>query len=151
MSQRFGEDMSKYPMDGPMPDLSHTDGTRGYTSVLYKKAQREGLTLREVHNIMALSRGYLLVVGTPDTVVDTMEEWYQTEACDGFVILPAHFPEAFNDFTELAVPELRRRGLFREDYAGTTLRSHLGLAEPVNQYVMQRENQRSQPVESTSL
>lgn len=149
MSQRFGDDMSKYPMDGPMPDLSHTDGTRGITSVLYKKAQREGLTLREIHDIMALSRGYLLIVGTPDTVADTMEEWYQAEACDGFVVLPAYFPGAFNDFTELVVPELQKRGLFRADYAGTTLRSHLGLAEPANQYTVRRENQRTEAVEST--
>ena len=148
MSQRFGDDMSKYPMDGPMPDLSHTDGTRGITSVLYKKAQREGLTLREIHDIMALSRGYLLIVGTPDTVADTMEEWYQAEACDGFVVLPAYFPGAFNDFTELVVPELQKRGLFRADYTGTTLRSHLGLAEPANQYTVRRENQRTEAVES---
>ena len=66
-------------------------------------------------------------VGTPKTVADGLEEWFTTEACDGFVLAATHVPGAYEDFVRLVVPELQRRGLFRREYAGPTLRDHLGL------------------------
>lgn len=135
MSQRLGHDMSQFPLDEPLPDLPpSTHGVQTFAKVMYTKAQREGLTLREVHDIFALSRGYMLVSGTPTTVADVMEEWFVSEASDGFMLTPAYFPGAFDDFIELVLPELRRRGLFRSDYTGVTLRNHLGLSEPNNRY-----------------
>jgi hypothetical protein len=66
-------------------------------------------------------------VGTPDAVADGLEEWFTTEACDGFVVAATHMPGAYDDFVRLVVPELQRRGLFHREYAGTTLRGNLGL------------------------
>jgi alkanesulfonate monooxygenase SsuD/methylene tetrahydromethanopterin reductase-like flavin-dependent oxidoreductase (luciferase family) len=101
---------------------------------MYTKAQREGLTLRDIHDLFAMSRGYLLAVGTPRHVADVMEEWFAGRACDGFMLTPAYFPGELEIFCDLVVPELQRRGLFRSDYAGTTLRSHFGLPVPRNRF-----------------
>ncbi len=71
-----------------------------------------------------------LFVGTPKDVADQMEAWYVGEACDGFVVAATHVPAAYEDFVRLVVPELQRRGIFRRDYKGSTLRSNLGLKAP---------------------
>ena len=71
-----------------------------------------------------------MVCGTPEEVADTLQEWFEARAADGFNILPAWFPGAFDEFVDQVVPILQRRGLFRSDYAGHTLRDHLGLARP---------------------
>ena len=69
-------------------------------------------------------------VGTPEDIADEMEEWFLSESCDGFVLSATHIPGAYNDFVKLIVPELQKRGLFRNDYSGTTLRQNLGLPNP---------------------
>jgi alkanesulfonate monooxygenase SsuD/methylene tetrahydromethanopterin reductase-like flavin-dependent oxidoreductase (luciferase family) len=69
-------------------------------------------------------------VGTGSEVADQMEEWFTTDACDGFVIAATHSPGAYEDVVRLVVPELQRRGVFRDRYAGATLRENLGLARP---------------------
>jgi alkanesulfonate monooxygenase SsuD/methylene tetrahydromethanopterin reductase-like flavin-dependent oxidoreductase (luciferase family) len=69
-------------------------------------------------------------VGGPKELADMFEAWFIGAACDGFVIGPTHLPGAFEDFVRLVVPELQRRGLFRQDYTGPTLRDHLGLPRP---------------------
>jgi len=70
------------------------------------------------------------VVGNPDEVADMIQEWFEGRLADGFNIYPTHVPGAVSDFVDLVVPELQRRGLFRKDYHGTTLRDHLGLPVP---------------------
>jgi FMN-dependent oxidoreductase (nitrilotriacetate monooxygenase family) len=135
MSQRLGHDMSNYAMDEPFPKLPDSKlGTQTYARVMYAKAQREGLSLRDIHDLFAMSRGYVLAVGTPEQVADVMEEWFTTRACDGFMLTPAYFPGELEVFCDLVVPELQRRRLFREDYVGTTLRSHFGLPVPANRF-----------------
>ncbi len=69
-------------------------------------------------------------VGTGREVADQMEEWFDGDACDGFVIAATHVPGAYEDMVRMVVPELQRRGVFREQYTGTTLRDHLGLERP---------------------
>ena len=69
-------------------------------------------------------------VGSPKDIADMMEEWWSTEACDGFVVGPTHQPGCFEDFVRLVIPELQKRGIYRKDYTGPTLRDHLGLARP---------------------
>jgi alkanesulfonate monooxygenase SsuD/methylene tetrahydromethanopterin reductase-like flavin-dependent oxidoreductase (luciferase family) len=96
--------------------------------VLYETAKRENMTLRDLYNLTAAARGHWVICGTPQTIADTLEEWFVEKAADGFNILPPYFPGAFADFVDLVVPELQRRGLFRRDYEGTTLRDHFGLA-----------------------
>jgi FMN-dependent oxidoreductase (nitrilotriacetate monooxygenase family) len=134
MKQRLGHDMSGYAMDAPFPELPlSATGPHSYTKIMAAKARREGLTLRDIHDVFALSRGYVMAVGTAEKVADLIAEWFESRACDGFMLLPSHFPHAVQDFTELVVPELQRRGLFRTEYEGTTLRSHFGLTEPKRQ------------------
>jgi hypothetical protein len=73
------------------------------------------------------------VVGTPESIVDQLQEWFEAEAADGFNIMPPYLPGGLDEFVELVIPELRRRGLFRSEYEGPTLRDNLGLPRPVNQ------------------
>ena len=67
-------------------------------------------------------------------VADEMEEWFRAGACDGFILQPAYLPGSLNDVTELLVPELQRRGLFRTQYEGRTLRDNLGFARPKSRW-----------------
>lgn len=128
VSQRIGHDISGYPLDGPVPDFpAHTEGGRSFSTALLDMARREKMTLRDLYNVTAAARGHWVIYGTPKRIADTLEEWFTSGLADGFVIMPAYFPGAFDDFVDNVVPELQRRGLYRREYAGTTLRSHLGL------------------------
>ncbi len=130
LSNRLGTDMSVYPLDGPVPDLPLPDTSHGFASTMLSKARRENMTLRDLYNLTGAARGHWVLCGTPDSIADTLEEWFTGFAADGFNILPAYFPGAFAEFVDQVVPILQRRGLFRQDYTGTTLRDHLGLARP---------------------
>ncbi|HXX71647.1 MAG TPA: hypothetical protein VEI55_05085, partial [Candidatus Acidoferrum sp.] len=76
-------------------------------------------------------REFPVFAGTPSQVADQMEEWFTSGACDGFVLAATHMPGAYEDFERLVVPELQRRGIFRREYQGTTLRENLHLPRPV--------------------
>ncbi len=128
VASRIGYDVSGHPLDGPVPPPPPFQGSRTFTSVLYEMARRENMTLRDLYNLTAAARGHWVICGTPARIADTLEEWFTGGAADGFNILPPYFPGAFADFVDLVVPELQRRGLFRRDYRGTTLRDHFGLA-----------------------
>jgi FMN-dependent oxidoreductase (nitrilotriacetate monooxygenase family) len=127
VTSRIGYDVSGYPLDGPVPPPPPSEGGQTFHRVLYEMARRENMTLRDLYNLTAAARGHWVICGTPAQIADTLEEWFVEGAADGYNILPAHFPGAFADFVDLVVPELQRRGLFRQDYQGTTLREHLGL------------------------
>src|SRR5690242_11583532 len=128
VASRIGYDVSGHPLDGPVPPPPASfEGGRTFTNVLYERAKRENMTLRDLYNLTAAARGHWVVCGTPDTIADTLEEWFLEGAADGYNVLPPYFPGAFDDFVDLVVPELQRRGLFRRDYEGTTLRDHFGL------------------------
>jgi FMN-dependent oxidoreductase (nitrilotriacetate monooxygenase family) len=131
VSQRIGYDISGYPLDGPIPDFPEpTERGRAFSNTLLEMARREKMTLRDLYNVTAAARGHWVIYGTPQRIADIFEEWFSAELADGFIIMPAYFPGAFEDFVELVVPELQRRGLFRKDYSGPTLRDHLGLKPP---------------------
>jgi FMN-dependent oxidoreductase (nitrilotriacetate monooxygenase family) len=130
VSERIGHDISGYPLDGPIPDFPKTDGQQGFSQVLLEMARREKMTLRDLYNVTAAARGHWVVYGTPKRIADIFEEWFVGGMADGFIIMPAYFPAAFDDFVNLVVPELQRRGLFRKEYSGPTLRHHLGLSRP---------------------
>jgi len=128
VSQRIGFDISGYPLDGPIPDFPEkTERGQAFSKTLLEMARREKMTLRDLYNITAAARGHWVVCGTPKRIADILEQWFVEERADGFVVMPAYFPGAFDDFVDLVVPELQRRGLYRCDYAGSTLRDHLGL------------------------
>lgn len=93
-------------------------------------ARRENLSLKQLALRMAGARGHLTVVGTPQRIADEMQAWFDGGAVDGFLLLPPVNPIGLRDFVDLVLPELRRRGLFRDAYTGTTLRDHLGLKRP---------------------
>jgi FMN-dependent oxidoreductase (nitrilotriacetate monooxygenase family) len=130
VSQRLGHDISGYPLDGPVPEFPTTQGAQSFATALFDMARREKMTLRDLYNVTAAARGHWVVCGSPKRIADVFEEWFVGGRADGFVIMPAYFPGAFDDFVNLVVPELQRRGLFRTEYAGSTLRNHLGLARP---------------------
>ncbi len=130
VSVRLGHDISGYPLDGPVPELGETQGGHAMSKTLLALARREGMRLRDLYNLIAAARGHWVLCGTPVMVADALEEWFTTGAADGFIVLPPWFPAAFVQFNEEVLPLLRQRGLFRDDYAGTTLRDHLGLVRP---------------------
>ena len=131
VSQRIGYDISGYPLDGPIPDFPEkTDRGQAFSRTLLEMARREKMTLRDLYNITAAARGHWVVYGSPKRVADVLEEWFTAERADGFVVMPPYFPGAFDAFVDKVVPELQRRGLFRTDYTGPTLRDHLGLERP---------------------
>ena len=78
--------------------------------------------------------GGLEIVGAANEVADTMQSWLETDAADGFNVMFPTVPDGLDDFVELVIPELQRRGIFRKEYEGTTLREHLGLPRPENRF-----------------
>jgi N-acetyl-S-(2-succino)cysteine monooxygenase len=129
VSGRIGHDISGYPLDSPVPDLPPSStGNTSFSATLLEMARREKMTLRDLYNLTAAARGHWVVAGTPARIADVFEEWFTGGLADGFIIMPAYFPGAFDDFVDKVVPELQRRGLYRQEYSGPTLRDHLGLA-----------------------
>ena len=128
LSERLGIDISTLPLDGPVPELPETEHLKSRAALLLAMARREGLSLRDLYFRVAAARGHLLVVGTAADVADRMAAWFAAGAADGFNVMPPFFAQQFDAFVDRVVPLLQERGLFRTDYAGETLRDHLGLA-----------------------
>ena len=127
-------DLSNYPLDGPLPDLPETNGQKSRLKLVQDLAGKENLTIRELYLAVAGARGHRTIWGTPEQIADQLEEWFVNDAADGFNIMPPCLPGGLDDFVEQVVPILQRRGLFRTEYEGRTLRENLGLARPVNQF-----------------
>ncbi len=127
LPERFGTDMRGHDLDGPLSDLGESDSYHGFARVMLSKAWREAMTLRDLYNLVAAARGHWVLCGSAEHIADTFEEWFVGGAADGFNVMPPYFPGGLTDFVELVVPILQARGLFRREYAGTTLRGHLGL------------------------
>jgi alkanesulfonate monooxygenase len=138
LSEMLGTDISSHPLDGPLPDVPLTNSQQGRQKVIIELARRENLTIRQLYMRVAGQRAHRTVCGTARDIADSMEEWHTTGAADGFNVLNLTFPDGFIDFADQVVPELRRRGLFRSEYEGRTLRENLGLPYPVNRHVENR-------------
>jgi alkanesulfonate monooxygenase len=132
LSMRLGVDASGFALDEPLPEISQSNASHSSRDGLVALARRENLTVRQLAQIG--SYGGFHIVGTPTDIADTMQEWLETEASDGFNVMFHTVPSGLNEFVELVVPELQQRGLFRREYEGTTLREHLGLPLPDNQF-----------------
>ncbi|WP_233235111.1 LLM class flavin-dependent oxidoreductase [Bordetella sp. LUAb4] len=131
----IGHDISSLTLDDPLPaTLGESEAMKSRTILLLDLAHRQGMTLRELALSVAAARGHLLLVGTPASIADTLQQWFESRAADGFNILPPYFPGGLDDFIEGVLPELRARGLFRTEYEGATLRENLGLPVPASQY-----------------
>lgn len=127
-----GIDLSGYPLDGPLPELPDTENGKGRRQQLIELATRENLTIRQLIKRFAVSRGHLQVVGSPKKVADKIEEWFTQGGADGFNVVPPLLPLGFENFTRLVIPELQRRGLFRTEYTGRTLRENMALDTPAD-------------------
>jgi N-acetyl-S-(2-succino)cysteine monooxygenase len=132
LSERLGHDLSSYPLDGPLPELPPSTVMQGHAVTLTALARKHNMTLRDLRDYAAVAVGHRLLYGSPEQVADGLEEWFVAGAADGFNILPPWFPGSFDDFVDHVVPVLQRRGLFRRDYTGQTLRDHLGLPRPAH-------------------
>ena len=129
-----GFDLSGYDPDGPLPDIPETNLGKGRQRLVIDTAIRESLTIRELWMRVAGARGHQIVVGTAQDIADKMEEWFVAGAADGFNIMPQTLPGALDDFVDLVISELQRRGLFRREYEGKTLRENLDLPRPSNAF-----------------
>lgn len=130
-----GVDLSPFDYDGPLPDpLPGKPGSQGHYDSLVALARKENLTIRQLGEHAAGARGKNVFVGSPEQVADYMQDWFERDGCDGFTIMPPYIPGALDDFCELVIPELQRRGLFRTEYEGNTLRENLGLPRPESRY-----------------
>ena len=97
-------------------------------------ADENNFSIRQLYQWIASARGHFTIVGSAVQIADTLQEWFENEGADGFNILPPWLPTGLNDFVDLVIPELQRRGLFRTAYEGTTLRENLGLPFPQNRW-----------------
>jgi FMN-dependent oxidoreductase (nitrilotriacetate monooxygenase family) len=135
----FGLDLSRYDLDGPLPDqLPESANGKGRQQQLVDLARRENLSIRQLYLRFAVNRGHVQAIGSVKTVSDTIEAWFSGGGADGFNVVPPLLPGGFADFTRLVVPELQRRGLFRREYGGATFRDDLGLLRPPNQHRVPR-------------
>jgi FMN-dependent oxidoreductase (nitrilotriacetate monooxygenase family) len=128
-------DLSKYPLDGPMPtQVEATTAIQSFRDSIIAMAKRDSLTVRQTYQRVLPSMGHVVFKGNPSQVADQMEDWYKSKACDGFNIMTPVLPRSLNEFVDLVIPELQRRGIFRKEYTGKTLRENMGLPMPQNPY-----------------
>jgi FMN-dependent oxidoreductase (nitrilotriacetate monooxygenase family) len=134
VSIALGTDARAYDPDKPLPqDIPETDASKSGRERVIALARRENLTVRQLAGRLG-GYGGLAMMGTPKMIADQMEEWLVTEASDGFNVMFPYLPGGLDDFVNKVVPELQRRGLFRREYEGKTLRENLGLPRPENQF-----------------
>jgi N-acetyl-S-(2-succino)cysteine monooxygenase len=129
-------DLTGADLDGPLPPAPPTEGMKSRQALIRQIADENNFTIRQLYQWVASARGHFTIVGTPATIADTLQEWFENEAADGFNILPPWLPTGLNDFVDLVIPELQRRGLFRTEYEGRTLRENLGLPFPQNRWTL---------------
>jgi FMN-dependent oxidoreductase (nitrilotriacetate monooxygenase family) len=125
MSGHIGLDLSKLDPDQRLADVALEEGSRGSFDVILQGTEREGLTLGEAARRFATSELCPQLVGTPEMIADRLVDLFESDACDGFILTPTTFPGMFEQFCRTVVPILQKRGVFRSEYTGHTLREHL--------------------------
>jgi FMN-dependent oxidoreductase (nitrilotriacetate monooxygenase family) len=134
LRQMIGVDLSGHDLDSPFPrHLVDTKAPRGVASrfqLVIDIVDREQPTIRQLLRRLAGGRGHWVIAGTPEEIADNIQQWFEGGAADGFNVMPPWLTGGFDAFVEHVVPILRKRGLFREEYSGTTLRDHYGLPRP---------------------
>ena len=131
-------DFTQFELDAPFPELGDygRNGWESSTDSIKKTAREKDLTLREM--ALQVTTGRHQFIGTAEQVADTMQDWFESGACDGFMLSGAVLPQGFNDFVDQVLPILKERGLFRKEYESDTLRGNLGLPVPENRYTTAR-------------
>ncbi len=132
-------DIYQYNPDGPLPPLPPSNAAKARQALIVELARESNLTVRQVSRWLATTQGHRLLAGSPRTIADSMEEWLLAGAADGFNLLFPYFPGPLDDFVDLVIPELQRRGIFRTEYEGRTLRENLGVPIPQNRFVMTKQ------------
>jgi FMN-dependent oxidoreductase (nitrilotriacetate monooxygenase family) len=135
LSIALGHDASKFDPDGPLPEIPESNASKSGRQRAIDLARSENLTVRQLAQRLGGHAG-LAMVGTPASIADEMEEWLTSEGSDGFTIQFPYLPGGLDDFVERVVPELWRRGIFRREYEGKTLRENLGLPRPKNRFLV---------------
>lgn len=134
LASDIGIPADQIDLDAPLPTgirpAREIEGNRTRYELTVALARRESLTVRQLLLRLGSGRGHRAFVGTPEQVADSMQEWAETGAADGFNVMPAVLPSGLETFVEHVVPILQQRGLFRREYEGTTLRDHLRLRVP---------------------
>ncbi|MEO3781295.1 LLM class flavin-dependent oxidoreductase [Micromonospora sp. B11E3] len=120
-----------------LPGEDEIEGAKSRYTLIVTLARRERLTVRQLIGRLGGGRGHRTFAGTPEQVADAIESWFRSGAADGFNIMPPVLPSGLEAFVDHVVPILQRRGLFRTEYTGTTLRDHYGLPRPANQFTRQ--------------
>lgn len=133
LSISLGHDASKFDPDGPLPEIPESNASKSGRERAIALAKRENLTVRQLAQRLGGYSG-LCILGTPERIADEMEEWLETRGSDGFNLMFPYLPEGLDDFVDRVVPVLQRRGLFRREYEGATLRENLGLRRPESRY-----------------
>ena len=133
LSIALGTDARAFDLDAPLPDIPETNQSQSGRQRVLERARRENLTVRQLAVALG-GYGGLSFTGSAKTIADEMQHWLESDACDGFNIMFPTIPGGVEDFVRWVVPELQRRGIFRKEYAGTTLREHLGLPRPGNKF-----------------
>ena len=134
LADDIGVPAEEIDLDAPLPadirPAHDIQGNRTRYELTVAFARRDNLTVRQVLARLGGGRGHRTLAGTPEQVADSMQEWFQAGAADGFNVMPAALPSGLEDFVDQVVPILQERGLFRREYEGTTLRDHYGLPVP---------------------
>ena len=133
LSIALGTDASKFDPDGMLPPIPETNASQSGRARAVALAEREGLTVRQLAQRLGGFSG-LAMVGTPATIADQMQEWLENGSSDGFNVMFPYLPAGLDDFVDQVVPELQRRGIYRKEYEGKTLRENLGLPRPKNRF-----------------
>ncbi len=126
-----GIDIFSYPLHGPMPDLPEANSAKSRQKLIMDMARKGNLSLIQTARSVSAAQGHRVLVGTPEYIADELEEWLLKGGADGFNVICNYYPGPFQDFSDLVIPELQRRGIFRTAYEGRTLRENLGLRVPV--------------------
>jgi alkanesulfonate monooxygenase SsuD/methylene tetrahydromethanopterin reductase-like flavin-dependent oxidoreductase (luciferase family) len=133
LSIALGHDVSGFDPDDYLPQIPETNASKSGRAQVLKLAEEEKLTVRQLAQRYGGYSG-LAFVGTVESVADEMQKWLEENASDGFTVVFPFLPQGLDDVAERLVPELQRRGIFRTDYEGSTLREHLGLPRPSNRF-----------------
>jgi alkanesulfonate monooxygenase len=133
LSIQLGHDASTFDPDAPLPDVPETNASQSSRARVIELARSEKLTVRQLAQRLG-GYGGLAFVGTAQTIADEMQEWLETEGSDGFNVMFPWLPGGLDAFVDKVVPELQRRGIFRREYEGRTLRENLGLPRPANRF-----------------